>query len=266
MNEIRIRSLAASMLFALLGASGCAAQAEEDQPNSPTTGALGDPGGGTDPDDSQVTKEADKVSPEDLEKGKANSAGMETPDPVEGDGILENYPNVDTEKVVPKRLLENALNYYDKNKSKLENSKYLTVIDMATHSRERRFFLIDMESGKVERHVVAHGKGSDPEHDGTPRLFSNEEGSLMTSLGFYKTAETYDGSNGYSLRLDGLSRTNSNARERAVVVHGASYVVDGADKQGRSWGCPALPNGERTAVINKIKNGSILYIDRSTTP
>ena len=57
-------------------------------------------------------------------------------------------------------------------------------------------------------------------------------------------ADTYVGSNGYSLRLDGLEPGfNAHARERAIVMHGAPYVnaqlASTQGRIGRSWGCPA---------------------------
>ena len=89
-------------------------------------------------------------------------------------------------------------------------------------------------------------------------------GSNASSLGYYMTAETYTGSHGYSLRLDGLSSTNSKVRSRAIVVHGADYVEEAAVIQGRSWGCPAVAMANRTTVINMIKGGSIIYAGLST--
>jgi hypothetical protein len=115
-----------------------------------------------------------------------------------------------------------------------------------------------METGAVWNIHVAHGKGSDSDHDGFAEKFSNVNNSNATSLGFYKTAETYQGSHGYSLRLDGLSSTNSNARSRSIVVHGASYVEDKERIQGRSWGCPAVSMANYTKVINLIKGGSLI--------
>jgi len=74
----------------------------------------------------------------------------------------------------------------------------------------------------------------------------------------FKTAETYVGNNGYSLRLDGLSTSNSNARSRAIVIHGASYVTPG-EKIGRSYGCPALEMNVHQDVIDRIKGGALLF-------
>jgi hypothetical protein len=106
---------------------------------------------------------------------------------------------------------------------------------------------------------VAHGSGSDKANDGYAEKFSNVSGSNASSLGFYMTAETYNGKHGLSLRLDGLSSTNSNVRARAVVIHGASYVSDSDIKAGRSWGCPAVSMASKDKVIKMLKGGSIIY-------
>ena len=87
----------------------------------------------------------------------------------------------------------------------------------------------------------------------------------MSSPGFFRTAETYQGKHGYSLKLDGLEEgINNHARDRLIVIHGADYVseafIDEHGRIGRSWGCPALPPHLTEEVINLIKEGSCLYI------
>jgi hypothetical protein len=182
------------------------------------------------------------------------------PAPVtEEEKILAKYDHLDPSNLVPDKYLKAAVLYYDANLTKIKNKSVLSVIDYSKSSTTKRFFLIDMATGGVTAYHVSHGKGSDSDHDGYAEKFSNTEGSNATSLGYYMTAETYSGSNGYSLRLDGLSSTNSNARSRAVVVHGADYVQDKNVIQGRSWGCPAFSQANKTKVINLIKGGSIIY-------
>jgi hypothetical protein len=172
---------------------------------------------------------------------------------------LTKYKYVDPKHLIQSKHLNAALAYYDKNLSKLKNKKYLSVIDFSKSSKLPRFFIINMTTGSVWAIHTAHGKGSDANHDGYAEKFSNVSGSNASSLGFYLTAETYTGSHGYSLRLDGLSSTNSNVRARAIVIHGASYVQEASVIQGRSWGCPAVANDLRTKVIGLLKGGSLIY-------
>lgn len=147
-------------------------------------------------------------------------------------------------------------------KNELKNSKYLTIIDMSASANTKRFYLINMETQTVEhKSVVAHGQNSGSEY---AKRFSNKVNSHQTSLGFYKTAETYTGKHGFSLRLDGLEYSNNKARERAVVIHEADYTnpdyIKKNGRLGRSWGCPSLPKKDYTSIINKIKEGSCLFI------
>lgn len=173
--------------------------------------------------------------------------------------ILKQYNFVDPTHIVPTAALEDAIVYYHENKANIKNKAVLSVLDFSQSSTKKRFYIINMTTGSVWNLHVAHGKGSDSNHDGYAEKFSNVEGSQASSVGIYKTAETYQGSNGYSLKLDGLSSTNSNARDRAIVVHGASYVQDSNVIQGRSWGCPAVSTDNHRKVIDTIKGGSIIW-------
>lgn len=138
----------------------------------------------------------------------------------------------------------------------------LTVIDFSQSSNAQRFWVVDLEKQRMLfRTYVAHGKNTGEEFAQT---FSNREGSEMSSLGFYRTGHTYQGKHGLSLKLHGLDTDyNTNAYDRAVVVHGASYVSEDFIRQngrlGRSQGCPALPAGESSAIIRAIKDGSVVY-------
>lgn len=145
---------------------------------------------------------------------------------------------------------------------KIKTNSYLTVIDMSRSANENRFFLIDMEQKKIiHKSIVAHGKNSGGEY---AKSFSNKIGSFKSSIGFYKTAETYKGKHGLSLRLDGLEYSNSNARQRAIVIHAADYVsqafIKNNGRLGRSLGCPSLPAKGYEEVISKIKNGTLLFV------
>ncbi|MGZ3804935.1 MAG: murein L,D-transpeptidase catalytic domain family protein [Pseudobdellovibrionaceae bacterium] len=178
--------------------------------------------------------------------------------PTERENILAKYDYLDPNKIVPSKALADTLVYFEKNKSKIHNQDYIAVINFAQNSKEKRFYIIDMKTGAVQNIHVAHGKGSDLYHDGYAEKFSNKSGSNASSLGFYSTAETYYGNHGLSLRLDGRSATNSNARSRAIVLHGADYVKEAALIQGRSWGCPAVSSELRNKVIGMLKGGALI--------
>lgn len=147
--------------------------------------------------------------------------------------------------------------------NKIPEHKPLTVIDFSLPSSEKRMWIIDVTSGLVLHHgYVSHGRNSG---DLMARHFSNVSSSYMSSLGFYLTAETYQGKHGYSLRLDGLEPGfNDKARERAIVIHGADYAkeefIQATGRLGRSLGCPALPREEAKEVIDLIKENSLLFI------
>jgi hypothetical protein len=144
----------------------------------------------------------------------------------------------------------------------------LTIVDYERPSYEKRLWVLDVASGKVlYREWVAHGMGRPRGSGGTLQQatsFSNEAGSREPSLGLYRTAETYHGRHGYSLRLDGLEPgINDAARRRAIVIHGAWYVSAAkakAEQLGRSWGCPVVRREVSRELIDAIEGGSILWI------
>ncbi len=171
-------------------------------------------------------------------------------------------PAVKPVEATGNRLMDEALTYRSANLSRFANKNYVAVIDFSMKSSEKRLFIRNMQTGKTEAFHVAHGQGSDANHDGYAEKFSNVANSHASSLGFYKTAETYSGKHGYSLRLDGLSSTNSNARARAIVMHGAAYVTDQNKIQGRSWGCPAVSMANHKRIIDILKGGALLYIGK----
>jgi hypothetical protein len=138
----------------------------------------------------------------------------------------------------------------------------LTVIDYSLPSSQPRLFIFDLAAHKLLfRELVAHGKGSG---ENIANFFSNSPGSLATSLGLFVTADTYNGGNGYSLRLRGLEEgVNDMAWDRAIVLHGASYVSQEAVKVlgrlGRSWGCPAVRPEISQKIIDTIRGGSPVF-------
>jgi hypothetical protein len=143
-----------------------------------------------------------------------------------------------------------------------EDASRLAIIDYTIPSRQQRLWVVDLKNRKLlfEEHV-AHGQGSGED---IPNVFSNRNGSHQTSLGLFLTDKTYEGGNGYSLRLQGLSRGfNESAMERLIVMHGAPYVNPSAaakmGRLGRSWGCPAVRTEVAQPMIDTLKLGQFIY-------
>jgi hypothetical protein len=161
-------------------------------------------------------------------------------------------------------LYKLALNGYNKLSSAQKlTRRILTIVDFSKPSSEKRLFIIDMVQQKVLVYtLVAHGRNSGEK---MATRFSNHDATHQSSLGFYLTGATYNGGNGYSLRLKGLEPGfNDKAESRAIVMHGAPYVseqvVKSTGRLGRSWGCPAVSQQEHKKIIDLIKGGSCLFI------
>lgn len=153
--------------------------------------------------------------------------------------------------------------FYKLREKGLVQKEVLTLVDFTQSSTTKRLWVIDLENNTVLYNtLVAHGKNSGEEFANS---FSNKPESFQSSLGFYITGEVYNGKHGTSLRLDGLEKGyNDNARNRAVVLHGADYVSESFIKNhrrlGRSQGCPAVPVDMNEKIINAIKGKSCLFI------
>jgi hypothetical protein len=155
---------------------------------------------------------------------------------------------------------------------RLLNDSIISIVDFSLPSNQKRLFVLDMKNYKVLYNTyVAHGQNTGREWASS---FSNQNESHKSSPGFYLTMGTYEGKNGYSLKLDGLEYgINDKAYERGIVMHGAAYVsqelANARGWIGRSHGCPAVPAELNRPIINSIKNGSCLfiyhpsYVDRS---
>lgn len=169
-------------------------------------------------------------------------------------------------EAIPPRALKPALDFYRDNQKIINNTRYIAVIDFSLHSTKKRLFVLNLKNGSVEAMLVTHGKKSETSL-GVADTFSNVVGSEMSSLGFYITDEVpYYGKHGVSLKLDGVSETNDNARERLIVLHGADYATQWfADQKGRlglSQGCPAVAPDKIENLIKRLKGQGLLYIHK----
>lgn len=166
-------------------------------------------------------------------------------------------------------LSEQAFNYamkgfnYLLQQGRLSKDNIISIVDFTLPSNRKRLYVIDLENYRVLFNTyVAHGVNSGRVY---ANQFSNQPSSYKSSLGFYETQSTYIGQHGYSLKLDGLEKgINDNANSRAIVIHAAAYVDESLIRAqgfiGRSWGCPALPEKLHKPIIDKIRNGSCLFI------
>lgn len=162
-------------------------------------------------------------------------------------------------------VFELAMKGFDKlmQSGNISADSILTIVDFSKSSREKRMVVVDLKKEDVLFHtVVAHGRNTGTEFANS---FSNQPRSHKSSLGFYITRGTYQGSNGYSLKLDGVEKGfNDLAMARAIVMHAAGYANEEVIRQkgylGRSFGCPAVPQRLNKPIIDRIKNGNVLFL------
>ncbi|WP_248795626.1 murein L,D-transpeptidase catalytic domain family protein [Pseudomonas sp. MWU13-2105] len=162
------------------------------------------------------------------------------------------------------RVLKNALSAMQcAINSGLEQAERLAVIDYSQPSTTRRLWIFDLRKKTlVLRDLVAHGQNSG---ENFATQFSNQIGSYQSSLGLFRTQESYEGTHGYSLRMDGLEPGfNDRARDRDIVIHAADYVSPLWSKRegrlGRSQGCPAVRPQVARQVVDKLKDGQFMFV------
>jgi len=165
-----------------------------------------------------------------------------------------------------RKILAIAAEQVERNRSRLWRADMAAVADFALPSALPRFHFANLEQGSVRSFLVAHGRGSDPEHDGFLKIFSNVPNSYATSRGAYVTAEWYKGKYGTSIRLMGLDQDNSNVLERAIVLHPAWYANEDMlpkwGKLGRSDGCFAMGEADFNEALWHLSGGRLIYADK----
>jgi hypothetical protein len=176
-------------------------------------------------------------------------------------------PRVAVDAVIDPLIIARARASFDRHRHSLDHIDIVGIVDFAKASAEPRFFLLDTNSGRVSRHLVAHGRGSDPEHTGFLQRFSNRPGSEASSNGGYVTGQYYPGQYGRAMRVRGLDQSNSNAESRAIVVHSAWYaepnvLLTNEGRLGRSEGCFALSYSSLQEVLARLGPGRFLNADR----
>ncbi len=190
-----------------------------------------------------------------------NASNNSSDDAIEAEYNSLNLDDLGLSKIVFSYAMK-GFNYLIQ-QGKLSKDDIISIADFSQPSSRKRLFIIDLNNLRVLFNTyVAHGVNSGRAY---ANQFSNTPESNKSSLGFYETKNTYSGGNGYSLRLEGLERgINDNAEKRDIVIHGAGYVDESLIRSqgyiGRSWGCPALPAKLHKPIIDKIKNGTCLFI------
>jgi len=163
-------------------------------------------------------------------------------------------------------LLDRAKAALDRHRDAFKLRDRVAVADFSMASRSLRFHIVDLIGGHTTSYLVAHGRGSDPEHSGWLQRFSNDHGSLATSDGAYRTETFYNGIHGQAMRLTGLDPVNSNAMDRAIVLHAADYVSENHiatwGKLGRSEGCFVFARHMLPQVLGLLGPGRLLYAGR----
>ena len=163
-------------------------------------------------------------------------------------------------------LLARAKTALDSHSWGIRHRDVIGVVDFSLGSNLPRFHIVDLMAGRAQSFLVAHGRGSDPDHSGFVERFSNTPGSEATSNGTYVTANTYDGKYGLSMKVKGLDWSNSNAESRAIVIHNAWYAEDEMiaehGKLGRSEGCFAFGRASHWQVMAQLGDGRMIYADK----
>jgi hypothetical protein len=164
-------------------------------------------------------------------------------------------------------LFRRALRAMSRHSGVIAHRDRIGLVDFDLPSSRSRFNIVDLASGRSQSFLVAHGRGSDPEHTGFLTMFSNEIGSAASSSGAYLTkGDVYLGEHGRSRRLVGLDPTNSNVEDRAIVVHAAWYVsqdmIAQHGKIGRSEGCFAFSEDTLDVVLDRLGAGRMIFADK----
>lgn len=202
-----------------------------------------------------------------LAGGLASGAALVLPGIARAEGATAAVPAT-ASPLTPyeRKIMDIAVREKSRLGAKLWRTDLVGVADYAMPSWKPRLHFANLENGTVRSFLTAHGRGSDPEHDGWLKSFSNVPGSEATSRGAYLTCEWYRGKYGTSIRLVGLDNDNSLALDRAIVMHSAWYVEQGMitkwGKIGRSEGCFAMGPADFNEALWHLSGGRLLFADR----
>ncbi|WP_298162978.1 murein L,D-transpeptidase catalytic domain-containing protein [Brevundimonas sp.] len=173
-------------------------------------------------------------------------------------------PPLDPRRLVRPDLMSRAMAALDVHSHRITLRDRMYLVDFQKFSGDARMFEVDLIGGRVTAFRTSHGRGSDPEHSGFARRFSNTPESYMSSVGAYATAGAGWGSQqGPNVLLDGLEYSNNLARDRAIIVHGADYAdpefLAREGKLGRSYGCFSTAHTDLPMLRERMGEGRLLF-------
>lgn len=173
-------------------------------------------------------------------------------------------PVLDPDYLIRRPLMHAALDALKRHGDRIEKQDRVYIVDFQAHSSAARMFRLDLATGKATAFRTAHGRGSDPAHTGYAQRFSNVPESNASSVGAYLTAgQAFGAKHGPNVLLDGLDPTNSEVRDRAIIVHAADYCepayLSANGKLGRSFGCFAVSKADLAALRPDMDGGRLLF-------
>lgn len=173
---------------------------------------------------------------------------------------------LDPDQIIRKDLLEAGLTALREEAPEGSATGRLVIVDYSRHSREERLYVVNLTTGAVTTYRASHGLGSDPDHDGYLDSFSSVSGSQASPEGTFRVAEEYRGKHGRSVRLDGLDAENQTARDRAIVIHAASYAepehLARYGKLGRSNGCIVFSKDDLARFLYETPEGTLIFVGK----
>jgi len=164
----------------------------------------------------------------------------------------------------------------------------LAVFDISQPSANKRFYVLDLRSGKVTAHHAAHGRDNGPNARATK--FKGFQTDLdMVPLGPLKTARSevmdhyktivdrYDGTvypNMVVAGLEGVTPYNSyinNTPPFKWIIHPnwyttAAFRAKNNGMLGRSNGCITLDPVENNQLITRLAGGALVYVTVGDAP
>jgi len=155
---------------------------------------------------------------------------------------------------------------YLQSKGMLTKTNLLTICDYSQSSNNKRLYVIDLLNSRLLFNTyVSHGRNSGNEF---ATSFSNYDNSNKSSQGFLVTSGVYSGKAGLSMQFNGVEPgINNHVKSRSIVLHGSRFVneniMNSRGTIGKSLGCPAVPYGIHTRIIDAIKGGSCFFINTS---